>query len=790
MKNRIFAMSLVVLQLIMALSFQTSAENMVSAEAKIYADVDLQDNFSDDILHVVLFREASGINLLHTPAEFDAEDIASVEDMTTLTGDITKKDIDLENYRQILRLTLREKSKENVLRVMHRLEKHPDILYVGPNIIVKAADAIDSVAIHSNDPFNNSMTAAWDAIHLTEAWEYATGVKNPTNVAILDYGIAYHEDLDDNVGQGLSFLFNPPTSQVGDARENAGHHGTVIAGIIGAVANNNTGISGVCWNVNMIPMEVATVDFDLDAIIRAIQYCTDQHVPIITLCASSTTWNSIALKTAIENYPGLFVCTPGNWSLGMSDTTKNIDNVKRYPASFNLDNMLVVANLDSYNYDELHYTSNYGKESVHLAAPGTNIYSTTLNDSYSSYTMVGNKRITHTGTSYAAPFVSGVAALIKSFRPQLKTAEIKSCILNSVEKLVGLEDTTVSGGRLNAKGALQEASGYPLPEPMLLTGDVNGDGKDDLISIGRYGYPDDGSIKVALGNTQNGFDFWTEDFPVDIKPEDEMVLGDINGDGKQDIVLLRGSSPEYGKIKVAFSRSIGNQVVFDFWSWQSDTSKGYVSQQTMHTGDVNGDGKDDIILVGLPNSIYTGYIHIAISEGNTVKLWDTVSPGVITFEFQKVMVGDINGDNKSDLLLVKPGANGYSRIFTSNGTKFNTDYTTQGIYVSDGDQLRLADQDGDGRLDFITATTDGYLRIARSNGSGFSTWNYLSRYKMFFEVNGILDRLYTADVNGDGKTDILSLDCRGYLSVALGASSWIDEMYDWYSGQPVITTYE
>lgn len=120
----------------------------------------------------------------------------------------------------------------------------------------------------------------------------------------------------------------------------------------------------------------------------------------------------------------------------------NTDNTKHYPSSYTNSNVISVAATGS--GDKLASFSNFGANTVDLAAPGVGILSTLPGDNYGSYS----------GTSMATPHVAGVAALLKSQKPDLGDADLKAKLVQSVEKKDSLEGKMVTGGRLNAANAL------------------------------------------------------------------------------------------------------------------------------------------------------------------------------------------------------------------------------------------------------------------------------------------------------------------------------------------------
>jgi subtilisin family serine protease len=135
----------------------------------------------------------------------------------------------------------------------------------------------------------------------------------------------------------------------------------------------------------------------------------------------------------------LFVVAAGNhWREGW-----NIDDYPSYPASYELDNMITVAATNP--NDQKLRNSHFGVSSVDLAAPGASIFST-----WPRHLMKEDYGYS-TGTSMAAPHVSGAAALLWSRMPDATVAEVRSAILKGVDKLPGLEGLVATGGRLNLR---------------------------------------------------------------------------------------------------------------------------------------------------------------------------------------------------------------------------------------------------------------------------------------------------------------------------------------------------
>ena len=270
-----------------------------------------------------------------------------------------------------------------------------DIENINDNLGIQATpNYIGEFGYSMNDPSFNLQWGLNDSsgIDVETAWEFERG-SNSVCVGVIDTGIFPHEDLVDNLVQGFSF--------VGENNNTDDYygHGTHVAGIIGAVGDNNIGISGVAPNIEIMPLKISdTNNWETANVIAAINYAQSlwggsRQVDILNFSG----WNfpkSDSLQSAIENYPGLFVTIAGNGN-------SNIDSNPNYPGSFNIDNLITVGSIDQ-NGDKSSF-SNYGL-SVDIYAPGSEIYSTLPNNNYGYMS----------GTSMAAPHVAGAAALLLS----------------------------------------------------------------------------------------------------------------------------------------------------------------------------------------------------------------------------------------------------------------------------------------------------------------------------------------------------------------------------------------
>ncbi|HEY9062700.1 MAG TPA: S8 family serine peptidase [Pseudobacteroides sp.] len=371
-----------------------------------------------------------------------------------------------------LKLDTIEVSDETQLSdAINELKKDPNVEYAQPNykldLMSEPTDDmfLDEWALKNSGQTINGQTGILGVdINAVNAWTITKG-SDAVKVAIIDSGVDInHPDLagaiyrnpneqangldDDGNGylndyNGWNFTTN--TNNVFDS-ESEDTHGTHIAGII-AAGMNNSGIVGVAPNVKLIPLKFISgnTGYTSDAI-SAIEYCQKIGVTIANLSWGGPNFNE-ALKDAMTNSSILFVVAAGN-------AGRSIDNNPVYPAAYDLPNMITVGSND--NKGQISTFSNFGSK-VDIASPGSSILST----------LPGNKYGYLSGTSMAAPFVTGTAALIKSNDGSLNAVEIKERILNNATKSTSLSGKVSTSGRLNAYAALinkaPEYESNPLP---------------------------------------------------------------------------------------------------------------------------------------------------------------------------------------------------------------------------------------------------------------------------------------------------------------------------------------
>lgn len=343
----------------------------------------------------------------------------------------------------------------------------PRVLYAEPDYYIQAHRFPNDPLFPSNDGLNNTGqgggTPGADIV-APEAWDITTGSVG-TIVAMIDTGVDYnHPDLAANMwvnegeipGNGLDDDDNGYIDDVhgydfvnddGDPMDDQGH-GTLGAGILGAVGDNGIGVTGVNWGVRIMALKFMDANFNgtVSRAIQALNYAVANGATISNNSYSSvlTAFGySQAHYEAIQNARDaghIYVASAGN-------TGSDNDSSPRYPPSYPLDNIVAVAATDA--NDQLADFSSYGAGSVHLAAPGVHIPTTELGGGYSLIS----------GTSASTPFVTGVLALVRGQHPDWTYNQVIDRVLNTVDVVPSLQGVTVTGGRLNAARAVAPGDG-------------------------------------------------------------------------------------------------------------------------------------------------------------------------------------------------------------------------------------------------------------------------------------------------------------------------------------------
>jgi thermitase len=302
---------------------------------------------------------------------------------------------------------------------------------------VKKFESLDSVeyaepntTLHAsyvpNDPDYKTKQYAPQKVSAEQAWDTTQSSSN-VKIAVIDTGVDYnHPDLSGKVIKGADFVDddNDPIDE--------NEHGTHVAGIAAANTNNGVGIAGLAPKASILAVRVLDADGSgsLDDVAQGIRYAADQGAQVINLSLGGSI-GSQTLQDAVNyawNKGSVVVAAAGNSGVALPS----------YPAYYS--NAIAVAATDQ--NDQKASFSNFGTW-VDIAAPGVDIYSTTPNNQYASFS----------GTSMASPVVAGVAGLLAA---QGKNAsQIRAALEDTADPVTGT-GTLFQNGRVNAAKAVQQ----------------------------------------------------------------------------------------------------------------------------------------------------------------------------------------------------------------------------------------------------------------------------------------------------------------------------------------------
>lgn len=361
-------------------------------------------------------------------------------------GEVKQMNVSIGNFA-----VLKSTQKINMMKS----NLHPAIEYIEPNITFKALATPSDSKFDKQWGLNNTgrNSGGWFSsgkagvdVSALKAWEITKGSKD-IKIAVIDTGVDYnHKDLKGNImineaelngepgvdddGNGYIDDINGYDFANMDNDPMDGHgHGTHCAGVIGAT-HDTTGIAGIMANVQILPIKFLTDkgSGDLEGAIKSIDYAVSRGVNVM-----SNSWGggdrSEALFDSIkaaEKAGVIFIAAAGN-------ERNNNDKNPTYPASYKVDSLVSVGAIDGKG--KRASFSNYGKNSVHVFAPGVNIYSTVSNNGYKKMS----------GTSMACPHVAGVAGLILANEPNLSVDELKTRLMNTSVLSSELSTYTASG---------------------------------------------------------------------------------------------------------------------------------------------------------------------------------------------------------------------------------------------------------------------------------------------------------------------------------------------------------
>ncbi len=561
--------------------------------------------------------------------------------------------------------------------------------------------------------------------------------------------------VDDVYGWDFVQDDNDPTPNA-NGSETAVTHGTLIAGIIGARGDNGIGVSGVAWNVRIMSVRMLNASGSGDAATAAdaIDYAVENGADVINLSFAGDNSDRELRQAIQEAYTAGVVVVAA-----MGNEARDTDDVAVYPACLrDGDHDWVIGVASSDTDDTPSDFSNYGINCTDLAAPGEDIYGLQYENRDEGFADAYGGL--WSGTSMASPIVAGAAALLRAAFPSLSVDEVRNAIKLSVDPLTDLRTAQrkrYGAGRLNIARALIVAEQYaPLDVPVE-TEDTTVTEETEEVADEEGGRAADvartTAATVVMGATAGNSPL------VDVRRTDgtsvaqftayatsftggvHVALGDVDGDGDADVVTGAGAG---GGPHVRVFTETG-ALLGQFFPYSADSRGG----STVATGDIDGDGTDEI-LTAVGAGVSRDVIAWTLDGVEKLRISATAFDASVPL---RVAAGDIDGDGKDEIIVVSgAGSKPKVTLYDHDGTYMlefapYADTFIGGVFVTTGDV------DGDGTDEIITGTGDGggphvriFTRIGAVVGSFFA----------FAETarHGVV--VAAADADGDGDDDVIA----------------------------------
>ncbi|MEV4412781.1 S8 family serine peptidase [Catellatospora sp. NPDC049609] len=562
---------------------------------------------------------------------------------------------------------------------------------------------------------------------------------------VIDSGIrASHVEFGGRVSGGVSFIGPPDVSGTGDCHG----HGTMMAGVIGGEQH------GVAKGVQLHPVRIGGCVGSPDSAdyLLAADWIAANAVRPAVVNLSAQTWPNLAVDTATHgliNRGITVVAAAGNAKLNSCDFSPS-----------RLDGVITVGALGPFHvlWDEPEDDAgtSFGV-CVDLFAPGSGIqapyYSSDTADAQAS------------GSSVATAFVTGAVARYLQRLPQASPALAQATLVNEATR-----DRIVDPQGSPNLMLYTDRDG-PGNDGFSATGsDVNGDGRDDVVSFERGA---NAAVHVALSD---GAGFgpavrWHEHFSAG---NEVPLLGDVDGDGRADLITFARGAVATVQVALSIGEAFGPARQWHPWF--------AAGNEIPVVGDFNGDGRADIATF---TRGATGHVYVALSDGakfGASTLWHDR----FAFGAAVPMVGDFDCNGRDDLAAFYRGTNGEVSVAISKGDHFAGGTTWRSGFATGVATPAVGDFDGDGCADIaeFRRGSSGRVLVARSvSGPAPLTWRSFATPTVWhttFARGVALPGV--GDFTGEGRADIVSFS-RGYgakVEVAPSARSFFSASRIWH----------
>jgi subtilisin family serine protease len=568
--------------------------------------------------------------------------------------------VKFKGQEKIAKIAIEGKSVKEAIK---EYNSRPNVEFAEPNYFFTSEITAES------DPY---FSKQWylDKVNVREGWKRSSGSKEVV-IAILDTGVDIdHPDLADNIWlnrgeipddgidndgniyvddmNGWDFVAgdnNPrPDFKEWYFTKEGIDHGTIVAGVAAAVGNNSRGIAGVAFSSKIMPVRVldSAGSGDVLTVIEGIDYAVEKGADVINLSFIGSGFSKSLFLSLERAYKAGVVVVAAIGNLGASG--KNLDEEPLYPVCYygaageNIVMGVAAVNKEDQKVD----FSNYGTKCVDVSAPGTDFWSTVAYNpgevGFEEYYSGG-----WSGSSVAAPLVSGTAALIKAINPSLGVQEIRNLITANSDNIDNLNPDyrgKLGKGRLNIGRTMEaayltvESSPFPLKKGNILV---------SPLSL----FKPEVKIFKEDANFVKSFFAYNEKFLGGVS----ITSSDVNGNGDGEIIT--GAGPGGGP-HVRIFRQDGTPIG-GFMAYTS-TFKGGVN---VAAGDVDGDGKSDIVVAPAsfpPDNNKEPIVKIFDTKGNLKTQFVPFESGY--FGGVNVSVGNLDGDKFAEMAFSKTNGGG------------------------------------------------------------------------------------------------------------------------------------
>lgn len=613
-------------------------------------------------------------------------------------------------------------------------------------------------------------------IQAPSAWDETTG-SSEVIVAVLDTGVSLsHPDIQENIWEntqevaengkdddgngyiddvhGWDFIGDdniPEPVLEGASDEEAQSHGTFVAGMIGAIGDNEEGYTGVAWNVRIMPLRILDeqgAGNETD-VAHAIAYAVDNGADVINLSFAGDQSHR-TLRSAVEDAYEANVAIIA----ALGNDSRNVNNRPVYPACLRGSTADWVIGVTATNEDDRGTAfTNYGSDCADIAAPGVSIFGLGFTEDAESADDDELYIGPWDGTSMASPIVAGAAALMRSLYPNISVDDIRSALKISVDPAQVTEESgSLGAGRINVAAALEaaaaivgddgdheeedEASGSEQ-EDEGQTSDVPEGADDVLIALGaRAGSEPRVEVWRADGTAYASFLAFDATFTGGV----HVRVGDMNHDDVREIVATPG---EGGGPQVRVFAPDGT-LVNDFFAYDESSRQGV----SVALGDVTGDEHEEIVTV--VGADVSNDVVIFDREGNELSRF-TVS-GFVSGTRLTVAVGNVDTDAEQEIIVAAQNKEPRVAIYNADGTSLVA-FLVYAENMDAGLNVSTGDFDSDARDEIVIGPLTG--------GAGHVRMvNYIGALWKEFFITEVTDgggaNVAVADIDHDGEKEIVT----------------------------------